>query len=113
MRSVTRKWQAAWVFYPFEPTTCLKDSVYYDYRRKIQATNENLTGRFVRLAGEMRRRITTQEETRKMMSLETYNRELSVQDAGYNFTEFILLAACSFSLASIRFPTRAKQFLFD
>ena len=49
--------------------TGIEDSLFYDYQREVHATNENLTRRIVRLAGEMQRRIATPEETRALMGL--------------------------------------------
>ncbi|NTW56576.1 MAG: GNAT family N-acetyltransferase [Chlorobiaceae bacterium] len=51
--------------------TGIEDSLFYDYQREVLATNENLTRRIVRLAGEMQRRIATPEETRALMGLST------------------------------------------
>jgi 3-keto-5-aminohexanoate cleavage enzyme len=51
--------------------TGIEDSIFYDYLREIPATNESLTKRVVRLAGEMQRPVATPEETRTMMGIET------------------------------------------
>jgi uncharacterized protein (DUF849 family)/GNAT superfamily N-acetyltransferase len=49
--------------------TGIEDSIFYDYRREIPATNEILVRRIVRIASEMQRRVATPGETRIMLGL--------------------------------------------
>lgn len=47
----------------------IEDSVYYNYRKKELATNENLVKRIVRIAEEMNRDIATPAEARKILGI--------------------------------------------
>lgn len=47
----------------------IEDSIYYNYRKKELATNENLVKRIVRIAEEMNRDIATPAEARKILGI--------------------------------------------
>jgi 3-keto-5-aminohexanoate cleavage enzyme len=47
----------------------IEDSIYYNYRKKELATNENLVKRIVRIAEEMNRDIATPTEARKILGI--------------------------------------------
>jgi uncharacterized protein (DUF849 family) len=47
----------------------VEDCIYYDYDKKILATNEMLVDRIVRIAGEVGREVATPGETRKLLGL--------------------------------------------
>jgi len=47
----------------------LEDSIYYDYKQNILATNTNLVKRIVRIAKELQREIATGSETRSILGL--------------------------------------------
>ena len=48
----------------------VEDCIYYDYEKKVLATNEMLVKRIVRIAGEIGRDVATPMETRKKLGLE-------------------------------------------
>lgn len=47
----------------------LEDNIYFDYEKKILATNVRLIERIAKIAKELRREIATPAETRKMLGL--------------------------------------------
>lgn len=47
----------------------IEDAIHFDYAKEVVATNEQLVGRIVRIAGELQRPIATAQETRRMMGL--------------------------------------------
>ena len=47
----------------------IEDSIYYNYKKKELATNENLAKRIVRIAEEIGRDIATPTEARKILGI--------------------------------------------
>lgn len=47
----------------------IEDSIYYNYRKKELATNENLVKRIIRIADEMGRDIATPRDARKILGI--------------------------------------------
>ncbi len=47
----------------------LEDNIYYDFKKKVLATNRQLIERIVRIAKELGREIATPDETRKTLGL--------------------------------------------
>jgi len=47
----------------------LEDSIYYDYKQNVLATNTDLVNRIVRIAKELQREIATGDETRNMLGI--------------------------------------------
>jgi uncharacterized protein (DUF849 family)/N-acetylglutamate synthase-like GNAT family acetyltransferase len=47
----------------------LEDSIYYDYDKKLRATNRQLVERIVRLSNEMQRAIATPDQARALLGL--------------------------------------------
>ena len=50
----------------------IEDSVYFDYEKKIPASNMDLVKRVIRLADEMQRRLATPLEARKMNGINSF-----------------------------------------
>lgn len=49
----------------------IEDSIYYDYDKKVLATNKILVDRIVRISNEMQRKIATPEQARSMIGLKS------------------------------------------
>jgi len=47
----------------------IEDALYFDYERKVPASNENLVRRIARIAEEIQRPLATVQQTREMMGL--------------------------------------------
>jgi 3-keto-5-aminohexanoate cleavage enzyme len=52
----------------------IEDSIYYDYPKKVMATNEKLVRRIVNIAEELGREIATPEEARSILGLKARRR---------------------------------------